>query len=127
MTLLSEDGLVRDALKYDNITPDKLPPSWFSASQISLGPNASKDLIVVAEPPLLGANIVTFWVFIQSNSQYKLALMTGAHDLLLEKHRSQGYRNITASAETCCRITTVHFHFNGAEYKESSEKTEDIK
>jgi hypothetical protein len=127
MSILGSDDRVHDELKYDNIAPDKLPSSWFSASQISLGPSGPKDLIVVAEPPLNGANIVTFWIFIQVNGQYKLALITRAHDLFVEKRHSHGYRNITASAETCCRLTTVHFQFNGSEYKKSSEKTEDIK
>jgi hypothetical protein len=123
MTLLSKDELVRDGMENENITPNKPPSSWFSVSQIT----GSKDLIVVAEDPLVGANIVTFWVFIQSNGQYKLALMTRAHNLSVEKSRSHGYRNITASAENCCQLTTAHFHFDGTEYKESSEKTEDIK
>lgn len=127
LRILSNDERVRSELENEKITADKLLPSWFSTTQIALGSRGSTDLLVMGEGPLRGANVITFWVFVQTNSEYKLALMTRAHDVDAQRKRTHGYRNLEASAETCCTITTVEFRFDGNQYKESSEKTEDIK
>lgn len=127
LAILAKDDMVRDQLEHESIAMVLPPQSWFSASQIHLHETGENDLIVVAEGPLVGANVDTFWVFIHTSQGFKLALTIPAHDLAVLSRRSHGYRNIAASAENCCTITNAYFRFNGKEYERYSSKTEDIK
>ena len=126
MGILGEDQMVKVQMENEEPKPAELPQSWFSASKAQLGPKAD-GLIVQATGPLVGANVVVFWVFIQSQDGWKLALMIPAHDLIVTQARFNGYRNLEANAMTCCTITTARFRFNGREYQGYFSKTEDIK
>lgn len=127
MVILREDDMVKDQMEDEELRSAELPQSWFSASKIRLGPTRADGLIVQANGPLVGGNIVVFWIFIQSQDGWKLALMIPAHDLIVTQTRFNGHRNLEADAMTCCTITTVRFRFNGREYKRYFSKTEDIK
>jgi hypothetical protein len=127
LAILRRDDRVENELAYAAIAPEKLPRSWFSASEIALGSPGEKDLIVVAEGPLLGANVDTFWVFVNSGKGYLLVLTIPAHDLIVKRSRTNGYRNLEAMAATAITVTTASFRFDGHQYREYSEKTEDIK
>ena len=127
MVILREDDMVKNQMENEEPRPAELPQSWFSASKIRLGPTRADGLIVQATGPLVGANVVVFWIFIPSQDGWKLALMTPAHDLIVSQTRFNGYRNLEADAMTCCTITTARFRFDGREYKRYFSKTEDIK
>jgi hypothetical protein len=127
LAILQRDDLVKNELKFDEKAPPQLPAGRFSASEITLGSSGEKDLIIAAEGPLVGANVNTFWVFVQSEHHYTLALTIPAHDLIVEGARTNGYRNLEAMAATAESVTTVSFRFDGHQYKEYSAKMEDIK
>lgn len=125
--ILRRDELVRDVLENRNMTPDNLPASWFSASEITLGSLGEKDLIVAAEGPLVGGNVDTYWVFIRKDKGYVLVLTIPTHDLIVKSSRFGGYRNLEVLAATASTVTTVYLRFDGRQYREYSAKTEDIK
>jgi hypothetical protein len=127
MAILRTDKLVQNVAEDENIPLERIPAKWFSASRIRLGSDEANDLIVVAEGPLAGGNVDVFWVFIQQNQTFKLALVFPAHDLIVKNARSHGYRDIEAMGATAITVTTVRFKFDGAVYKEYTSKTKDIK
>jgi hypothetical protein len=127
MAILGEDDMVKEQMKNEKSRPAELPQSWFSASKIRLAPTTADGLIVQATGPLVGGNVVVFWVFIQSQNGWRLALMIPAHNLIVTQTRFNRYRNLEADAMTCCTITTARFRFDGREYRRYFSKTEDIK
>src|SRR3954454_9070809 len=64
MVILGEDEMVKMQMENGEPRPAQVPHSWFSASKIRLGPTRRDDLIVQATGPLVGANVVAFWIFI---------------------------------------------------------------
>jgi hypothetical protein len=127
LALLAKDERVQNVLKDENIAPASLPASWFSAAQVHLGSKNEQDLVVASKGPIVGGNISPFWVFIHDGSGYKLALSISVHDLVVKRTRSRGYRNLEIDGMTASTITSANFRFDGNEYKESSERTTDIK
>jgi hypothetical protein len=92
------------------------PRSWFAAFPVSLHGEGDSDFVVQAEDRLRGANVTTFWVFLQTTDGPKLVLTLPAHDLTVENVRSHGYRKIEAGAATAVKAWTKTFCFNGSEY-----------
>ena len=76
-------------------TPDEMPASWFVASEINLRDDNLADLIVMAaEPRLLGANIVPFWIFRNTLKGHELILSVSALSLDVLNTKTNGYRDI---------------------------------
>jgi plasmid stabilization system protein ParE len=123
MAILKTDEWVHDTLESEGIPADKLPASWFSASEIHLSTASRSDLVVVGEPPLTGANVALFWVFISTSHGYKLGLRQSAHDLTIKSARRNGYREIEASAESSITFYSALFYFDGDQYVKRSGKT----
>jgi len=74
MVILRQDEGVRNALKYENVPADKPPASWFSASEVHLRGSAQDDLVVLGEGDLRGANVITFWIFRDTDHGHELVL-----------------------------------------------------
>jgi len=127
LDLLKQDQMVRNVLEDQSRPAHDLPVSWFSASAIHLGPTEETDLVVVGEPPLSGANTVTFWVFRSTAQGYALVLTAPAHDLIVKGTRSFGVRDIEMLATTAMQVHTVLFRFDGQQYKIYREKWEPIR
>lgn len=123
MSILKQDEWVRSTLNSERIPADKLPVSWFSASEIHLSTSPRADLVVVGEPPLNGGNVAGFWLFIATSHGYKLGLKQSAHDLTIKKTRRNGYREIEASAESAITFYSALFYFDGDQYVKRSGKT----
>jgi hypothetical protein len=127
MALLAKNEDVRNVLEYEKVEPSNLPASWFSAAEVRLGNKSERDLIIASKGPLRGANIDPFWVFIHDSKGFKLALSISLHDLVVKRTRSHGYRDLELSGMTASIVTVGKFRFDGNAYRESSEKTTDIK
>lgn len=113
--LVKDDG-VREVMENKDLPRKTAPESWFSASEIHLaGPN-EKDLIVVGEGSLRGANVVTFWVFRPAADGYDLVLTGPAHDLEVLNTRWQGFREIELSAESAVEFFSATFRWDGHRY-----------
>ncbi len=127
LAILVRDNTVRLALEDESLSSERIPPSWFSASGIHLHHHNQVDLIVLAEGPLRGANVTTFWVFCATDRGYVLALAASAHDLTLKNSRSHGYRDLEIASMTAVQISTVLFRFNGERYAEYAAKSQAIR
>lgn len=125
--LLRNDELVKGQFQADGLSADKLPASWFLASEAHLARRRSADLVVCAEPPLAGANTTMFWVFRNTGSAYEQVLRAPGHDLQILRRRSNGYRQIELIAMTAAEVHTVLYRFDGRRYAAGRETTEPIK
>jgi hypothetical protein len=127
LSILKKDKTVQSVLLDQNIQPENLPGSWFSASAIHLSrPNAT-DLVVVAEPPLAGANVTLFWVFCASGDTYDLVLTAPAHDLVVKHTRWKAHREIELVSATAVQISTVLCRFDGKQYTEYLSKLKPVR
>ena len=125
MDLLKQDRFVQDTLEGEKLSSDSLPKSWFSGSALRLGPRTD-DLIVEANGPLVGANVNSFWVFLAGSHGHRLVLNAPTHNLKVEDHRTNGYRDITLISAVAGRINTTQLRFNGHEYVLYQQKSEVI-
>jgi hypothetical protein len=75
-------------------------------------------MLVEGEGVLRGANVNTFWVFVQTAHGLKLALMIPAHDLMVRPQRFGGYKTIEAASMNCCTVFTTRLRFDGKRYIE---------
>jgi hypothetical protein len=124
-------GTVNCIKNVNGLTPERVPASWFVASEIHLdGPNEA-DLIVrprdLEESPspnrcLFGAHVVPFWVLRNRDGKYDLLLQTGGDGLQVLDSRTKGYRDIKAVGLTAVSITFLRYQFNGEKYQPSERE-----
>lgn len=126
MAILAKDEMVKNELENENLPVDKIPAEWFSASAVHLSKANLTDYVVMAEPPLAGGNVVTFWVFRDTGHGHDLVLTAPEHDLIVKKTRSNGYRDIELDAMTAVTISTVLCRFDGKQYKEYKSKQKNL-
>ena len=127
LATLKRDEHICNVLEYENISAEKIPASWFSASAIHLNRPDQLDLVVMGVGPLRGANVITFWVFAATASGYELVLMAPAHDLTVKNTRWKGYREIELVSMTAVEMSTVLVRFDGERYKEYKARSEHIR
>ena len=116
MAILAKQEVVSQQLENERLKPESLPSSWFSASVAHLGQAKGPDLVVVANPPISGANTTTFWIFRTSTRDHQLVLTAMAHDLTIKKTRWMGLRDIQTVTVTMMEATTVSYKFDGKRY-----------
>lgn len=126
LAILRNDRTVQSVLDNENIPPENLPSSWFSASAIHLSAASGMDLVVVGEPPVVGGNVTIFWVFCSTPEGYKLVLTAPAHGLEVKKTRWNGHRNIELTSMSAVKISTVLCRFDGQQYIEFRSSLEPI-
>ena len=124
--ILQKDSYVQNVLHDENLTAEQLPQSWFLASAVHLDGPQESDLVVIARSELMGANVTTFWLFIQTPKGMKLVLTAPAHDLFIKSSRSHGHRDINMVGMTAIRILSVIFRYDGDQYRESSSSDQPI-
>jgi len=124
--ILQQDPSTRNVLDSEGLTPEQLPRSWFQASTVSLN-GSEKDLLVIANGKLMGANVTTFWLFLQTPQGIKLVFDAPAHDLIIHSSRSKGHRDIELVALTGIRILTSKYRFDGTRYQLVKSTDEPIK
>jgi hypothetical protein len=127
LSILRKDKMVRNVLENEGIPPEEIPLSWFSASAVHLTRSHKQDLVVVAEGPLAGGNVVTFWVFSVTNHGYELVLTAPAHDLIVKSTRWNGFRDIELTSMSAVQINSVLCRFDGKKYAGYRTKSEQIR
>ncbi len=127
MTLLRQDDRVRNVLENEDPPAEKLPPSWFSASIVHLAGPAEEDFVIMGEGEMRGANVIMFWIFRNTAHGHELVLTAPAHDLIVKKSRSNGYRDIEMLAATAVQFHTVILKFDGHQYRVHRDKWEPIR
>jgi hypothetical protein len=113
---LTQDSSVREVMSNELPRATEPPRSWFRCHRITLGNRSQTDFIIQGSDRLAGANVTSFWVFIQSPQDYELVLDLPAHDLIVARESHQGYRNIKAAAMTAVRLSMTTFCFRGHTY-----------
>ena len=102
IALLAKDDMVRTVM--DNEHAATLPQDWFLASVVHLYAASEADLLVIANGPLAGANVVNFWILKPSNGMFSVILNGTAHDLLLQKTLTNGYLSRMATLISSCSV-----------------------
>jgi len=99
-TILQHDKYIANVLADEKISTERVPTSWFSIAEIHLHNSSEMDYVIEANPPVSGANITTFWVFIHTATGMKLAFTVGAHDLIIQARRFNGNEYVKFSGTT---------------------------
>ena len=119
--ILQKDSGVQNVLENENLTAEQLPRSWFLTSAVHLDCPQENDLLVIAYDRLRGANVTTFWLFMQTPKGMKLVLNAPAHDLFIKSSRSHGHRDIIMGG-----MTAVILRYDGNQYRVSSSSDQRI-
>ena len=130
LDILKKDKTVQNVLEAENLSPESLPRSWFSASVVHLSRNKKDDLVVVGNPPVSGGNLAMFWVFRATGQGYNLVLSASAHSLHFENPRWNGYRTVQLTGFTAMEYSKVWYRFEAGryiQYKEKSGKIEELR
>jgi hypothetical protein len=125
--LILQDPDVQSVLESEAAAADKLPPSWYSASNVHLCTPTAKDLVVVGNPPLSGGNTARFWVLHKMAAGYAVVLDGPTHSLEIKNTRHHGCRDIELISASAVQFSTTTLHFNGNKYGVYHTKTEDIR
>jgi hypothetical protein len=127
LAILKKDEMVGSAMDHEQISAEKVPLNWFSASDIHLGNSRKADLVVMAVGPLRGGNVTTFWVFRSTAHGYALVLTAPAHDLIVKSTRWNGFRDIELTSMSAVQINSVLCRFDGKKYTGYKTKSEQIR
>jgi hypothetical protein len=125
--LLAQDSDVKYALADKHLGPDAVPSSWFLASEIHLRNTREKDLVVIAQGPLTGANVTTFWIFRPGDHRYELLLKAPAHTMVVNSARSNGYEDVELWSATAITESSVLCRFDARTYRPSTRKSKPIR
>lgn len=113
---LMNDELVKQTMTSEGMV--HLPATWFLATTIELTSSQERDLLVIGQGPLLGANVSPFWILRPQGSKWQTILAGApAHDLLITSHRTMGYRDIELISITATTIFTNVLKFDGSNYR----------
>ena len=114
---LREDRRNRTCLE-EGQSAARIDASWFVGSIVNLNGRSGNDLIVKPQNPcLLGANLGPFWIYRETANGYRLVLAVDALALELLSRRTNGLRDIVASAATASTVSRRTYSFNGSRYE----------
>jgi hypothetical protein len=125
--LFVKDPDVQDALSAMNLPRNRVPPSWYRASEVKLGGLDERSFVVIGEGPLAGANITTFWIFRISRAGAGVLLKAPSLGLTILATRSEGYRDIELQAATAVRLSKVLLKFKNGRYTVFRRKSDEIR
>ena len=94
-----------------------MPEDWFTASEVHLANAAQVDLVVMGNHIARGPYTSAFWVLRKSPAGYRVVFRNDAHDLQLQKTRTNGLRNILTAVVTQRYNSTAEYGFDGKTYK----------
>ncbi len=125
--LVAQDSDVKYAQADEHLEPAAVPSSWFLASEIHLRNTSEKDLVVIAQGPLMGANETTFWIFRPGDHRYELILKAPAHTLVVKSARSNGYEDVELWSATAITESSVLCRFHAGTYRPASRNSKPIR
>lgn len=127
LNLLAQDEDLKELLADEKLEIGRVAKAWFMSSIVHLRKSDQRDIVVIGQGPILGANVTTFWVFRSVGNEYRLVLNAPAHDLVIKNSRTNDYLDIEIIAATVDRVSTTTFKFDGTKYEPASTKTERIR
>lgn len=121
------DNEENDNLKLQ-ISEQNDPDYWVSGSEIDINGDNKEDFVVMAhQPPLAGANVTTFWVFLNENGKFRCVLKTSELELDFSKNRNRGFRSITGISFTAKKGIEVRFVYDGNSFQKVSQKITNLR
>jgi hypothetical protein len=114
---LASEQSVADVLRDEKLSVETMPDDWFTASEVHLSNLAEADLVVMGAHFARGAYTSTFWVLRKLPGGYRVVLRDNAHDIELEKTRTNGLCNIRSVIVTLRYGTTAEYEFDGKTYR----------
>jgi hypothetical protein len=121
-TSKNADDSIQMCAHDEGIPLDRIPASWFVASEIRLSRSPSSGLIVRGENPCLGgAHISQFWVLAKSPTGYEIVFRGRADALTVLPTRTNGYRDLqlTIVTQAGAYIDNVSFRYRNGQYHEA--------
>jgi hypothetical protein len=119
-TSKNADDSIQTCAENDGIPADKIPASWFVASEIRLRRSPSSGLVVRGEHPCLGgAHIAQFWVLAKSTTGYEIVFRGRADGLSVLSTRTNGYRDVRLFIVTQAGayVDDVNFRYRNGQYE----------
>jgi hypothetical protein len=126
-TSKNQDDLIEMCAGDEGIPVDKIPPSWFVASEIRLSHSPSSGLVVRGEHPCLGgAHISQFWVLAKSSTGYEIVFRGRADALSVLPTRTNGYRDLQLIIVTQAGayVDNVNFRYRDGQYHRAGHRLE---
>ena len=128
LQVLRNTEKVLQCIEFEKMTPEQVPASWFTASEIHLNGPDEIDLIVQpalmtreSPPPdnscLQGAHVAPFWVLRKRGQRYELLLETYADVLHVLDSRTKEYRDIEEFTTSVATIMSTTLRFDGEKYQ----------
>src|SRR5882762_7595310 len=91
---LASEQSIADVLRDQKLSVESIPEDWFTTSEVHLSSPAEADLVVMGTHFARGAYTSTFWVLRKLQGGYRVVLRDNAHDVELQKTRTNGLRSI---------------------------------
>src|SRR5207302_2873984 len=102
---------------------DKVPETWYEASQIHLDGTNEADLLVKARIAcMMGPNHGPFWVFRETVDGHSLVLSTLAAGLQILNTKTNGLRDIRTGALVGLKPSYVTYQFDGHAYQPNEHR-----
>jgi len=114
---LASEQSIADVLRDQKLSVESIPEDWFTTSEVHLSSPAEADLVVMGTHFARGAYTSTFWVLRKLQGGYRVVLRDNAHDVELQKTRTNGLRSIRSVIVTLRYGTTAEYEFDGKTYK----------
>lgn len=120
--LLLESDEAKRALGNAADTARRDPSQLFEAAEVHLGRADERDLVVIGQSPLSGADTGWFWIVRSADKNPKILLFATGLSLSILDTRTNGLRDVgTAWSSANEEVSQAIYSFDGAKYKEVEE------
>lgn len=126
LEILRKDQRVLQYLEAERKSPTELTSEPFLASEIHLDGPKEIDLVIIGIGWFRG-NGATFWVFRNLPDGYRLVLKATAHDLIAQRARSNGFRNISTGSPIAGSSIEIVYRFDGKKYEQYRTRSQPIR
>jgi len=118
-----KDAILADSDVKELVGANDDPLGWVEGSAIDLDHNELTDYIVVGRHgPLLGANVTTFWLFLNKGETYELVLKTVGLQLDISKKFDGGLSRVTVAGLTAKTWSEVEYRYRNGRYVAAKTK-----
>lgn len=92
--------------------------SYFRATEVHLRNSSETDLVIEGQGPMMGANLLWFWVVLSANDHPRVAMYQAASELDIRRSKHQGFREIeTSRIAGSGTISTVTWRYADGSYR----------
>jgi hypothetical protein len=89
----------------------------FKGRELKLGPQGEKDLVVIGEGSMSGADNTWFWLVRVLPSHAQVVLWVGANQIGLLKSKTNGFRDIQSGWCSAAACETKTFRYDHGQYE----------